>query len=88
MRYLEIPEISVVHGEKAVKALQDFISELETQEPKELTKKQIDALIKVAKGLISSIEAEEQSANACQQRKKTLFGFLTPSLWFSTLHKR
>lgn len=73
MRYIEIPEFLVLRGEKAVKALCDFISELEEQRGKELTEKQTDALIKLARGLISSIEAEEQAATSDKDIKRTWF---------------
>ncbi len=87
MRQIEIPKTVVLHGEKAINALYDFISELETQKSQELTEKQTAALIRVAKGLISSIEAEKQLATSHQQ-KKTLFGFLTHSAWLPILRKR
>ena len=58
MRYIEIPDFPILRGEKAIKALYDFINELEEQRGKELTDKQTDALIKLAHGLISSIEEE------------------------------
>jgi hypothetical protein len=45
-------------GEESTKFLYDFMDELEEQRNGELTEKQIMALIKVAKGLISSIEAK------------------------------
>lgn len=57
---MEIPEISILRGDKALKALYDFIDELENQGEKELTEKQTAALIKFAKGLISTIETETQ----------------------------
>lgn len=55
---IEIPEFPRLRGKKAVKALHDFIAELEEQNGKELADKQTTALIKIAKGLISSIQAE------------------------------
>ena len=58
MRYIEIPEFPVFRGEKAIKFLRDFANELEEHRSEELTVKQAAALIKIAKGLISSIEAE------------------------------
>ncbi len=59
MQYIEIPEISILRGDKALKALYDFIDELKQGE-EELTEKQTAALIKFAKGLISTIETETQ----------------------------
>ena len=58
MQYIEIPKFPVFRGEKAIKFLRGFINELEEQRSEELTEKQVVALIKIAKGLISSIEAE------------------------------
>jgi hypothetical protein len=75
MRYIEIPEFPVLQGEKAITALSEFISELETQKSEELTDKQTDALIRVAKGLISSIK-QEQTSTSHKQRKRRLFDFI------------
>jgi hypothetical protein len=58
MQFIEIPEFEILRGEKAIEALNVFINELEGQRGKELTDKQTDALIRMAKGLISSIETE------------------------------
>jgi len=60
MQPIEIPEFEILRGEKAIEALYVFINELEEQRGKELTDKQTNALIKMAKGLISSIETETQ----------------------------
>jgi len=60
MQPIEIPEFEILQGEKAIEALYVFINELEGQRGKELTDKQANALIKLAKGLISSIETETQ----------------------------
>lgn len=55
MEYLEFP---ILHGDKEVKTLHDFINEFEEQMGKELTKKQMAALISLAEGLVSSVEKE------------------------------
>jgi hypothetical protein len=60
MQPIEIPEFEILRGEKAIEALYVFINELEGQRGKELTDKQTNALIKLAKELISSIETETQ----------------------------
>ena len=60
MQLIDIPEFPRLRGEKAIEALYDFVDELEKQRSEELTDKQTKALIKFAKGLISSIEAEMQ----------------------------
>jgi len=55
---MKIPKFPVFRREKAIRFLRDLINEFEEQRSKELTEKQVAALIKIAKGLISSIEAE------------------------------
>jgi len=60
MQFIDIPESPRLRGEKAIEALYDFVDELEKQRSEELTDKQTKTLIKFAKGLISSIEAETQ----------------------------
>ena len=60
MEYLKIPEFPILCGEKAIKALHDFIDELEKERVKELTDKQTTLLIRLAKGLISSIEQKSR----------------------------
>jgi len=60
MQPIEIPEFEILRGEKAIEVLYVFINELEGQRGKELTDKQTNALIKLAEGLISSIETETQ----------------------------
>ena len=84
MRHIEIPEFPVLRGEKAIKALYDFIDELEEQRGKELTEKQTTALIKLAKGLISSIEAETRSDTSYKNIKEMSFvtAFAHPPLLF------
>jgi hypothetical protein len=58
MQPIEIPEFEILRGEKAIEALHVFINELEGQRGEKLTDKQTNALIKLAKGLISFIETE------------------------------
>jgi len=74
MQPIEVPKFPTLHGKKAIKALHYFINELETQGGKELTENQTAALIKLAKGLISSIEAETLSDTCGRSVKKMLFG--------------
>ena len=59
---IEIPEIPELRGEKAIKVLYDAIAELEEQRGNQLTDKQARALIKIAKGMISSIQKEKERA--------------------------
>ncbi|MFX0202396.1 MAG: hypothetical protein ACFFCW_40340 [Candidatus Hodarchaeota archaeon] len=61
MELLEIPKLPVLRGEEAIWALSNFINELEEQRGKELTDKQCSALIRLAKGLMSSIEEDIKS---------------------------
>ncbi len=64
MQPIEIPKFPRLRGQKAIKALYDFINELEEQRGKELTDKQTTALIKLANGLISSIKREARSGTS------------------------
>ncbi len=73
MSWLEIPELPVLRGKEAIKALHDFIVELEKQKDEELTEKKTNALIKLAKGLISSIEAEKGAVNSGGRVKEIWF---------------
>jgi len=57
---IEIPEIPELRGEKATSALHNAIAELEEQRGNQLTDKQTRALIKIAKGMISSIQEERE----------------------------
>lgn len=73
MQHIEIPEFPRLRGEKAIEALYDFVSELEGQRGEELTEKQITTLIKFAKGLISSIEAEKRSRRSVKDVEERCF---------------
>ena len=59
MEPIEIPKFPRLHGKRAVKGLHDFIEELEERRGEELTDKQIDALTRIARELISTIEYEK-----------------------------
>ena len=52
-----LPEFPRLQGEEAIEALHKFIKELDEKD-KDLTKKQTKTLKKLAKGIITSIEAE------------------------------
>ena len=73
MQFIETPEFPRLRGEKAVEALYDFVDELEGQRGEELTDKQTTALIKFAKGLISSIEVEMRSNISDKHIRETRF---------------
>jgi len=75
MQPIEIPRFQVLRGEKAIKFLYDFINELEEQRGKELTEKQTTTLIKIAKGLISSIEAEMLDTSERVENRRRIFRF-------------
>jgi hypothetical protein len=75
MQFIEIPEFPILRGEEAVKALNEFIIELKEQRGKELTAKQTKALIKLAKGLIHSIETETRASTSGKNIKRK--GFAT-----------
>jgi len=63
MQYMYIPAVQTLRGQEAIKALNDYIQELEEQKPEELTDKQVKALTQSAKALISSIQSETPSKN-------------------------
>jgi hypothetical protein len=70
---IQILEFPKLRGKEAIQALNAFITELEEQRGQELTDKQTNALIKFSSGLISSIEAQNQSnriANKLEQMKE------------------
>ena len=68
-----VPEFPRLRGEKAIKALYDFINGLEEYRGKELTNEQRTALIKLAKGLISHIEAEKKLGASDKEIKERRF---------------
>ena len=74
-----MPKIVYLRGKKAVEALSTFVNELEKQRGKELTDKQVDALIRIANELITCIEAQIQT-NTVFQRE-----YLNPSYYIGTM---
>lgn len=72
--FIEIPESPVLHGEEAIRALQDFIEELE-QNRNEPIDKQSEALIKIAKVLIGAIKAEMWSKTSDRKTKDASWRF-------------
>ncbi len=58
MQYCERPEVHALQGEDAIKALDEYIDEIRESPPEELTEGQAEAMIKLAKGLISVIDEE------------------------------
>jgi hypothetical protein len=53
-----LPEFPRLQGEEAIEALHNFIKELDEKDNKDLMKKQTKTLKKLAKGIITAIEAE------------------------------
>ena len=80
---LERPEIRVLKGEEAKKALVEYIGELEASKPEELTGEQTKIMIKLAKGLVSAIECEttipasNKRLQLIPKFKSTVGGFLS-----------
>jgi len=68
---IKIPKFPVFRGKKAIRVLHYITNELEEQRCEELTEKQAAALIKITKGLISSIELE-----MCAKEKPRRFKLL------------
>ena len=58
MKSSMLPDFPRLQGEETIEALHNLIKELDEKDNKYLTKKQIKTLKKLAKGIISSIEAE------------------------------
>jgi len=58
----------VLEGEEAIKVLNEIINELMAGQAEELTKKQAKAMIKLVKGLISTIEREAQNKTSLKKR--------------------
>ncbi len=63
-----------LRGEEAIEVLYDFVDELEEQRGNELTEKQIQALTKFARGLISSIETEKHLSTFDKELRARWFG--------------
>jgi hypothetical protein len=59
--FIEIPEVKKLHGEEAIKVLQNLIAGLEHNKESKLTKRQKITLIKVASSLIDSIKEEKHN---------------------------
>jgi hypothetical protein len=72
MQVVQVPELPKLRGEEAIKVLRNFVGELEEQRTGELTGEQTTALIKLSLGLISSIEAENQSTQFAKGFKEQL----------------
>ena len=83
IQYLDRPKTVVLKGEQALAVLNEYIHELQMGFAEELTRRQTEAMIKLAKGLISTIESETQTPPKTQvpflpQIKGTIEKFLPP----------
>ncbi len=58
MKSSMLPEFPRLQCEEALEALHNFIKELDEKDNKDLTKKQTKTFKKLAKGIITTIEAE------------------------------
>lgn len=59
-QYIIVPKSKILSGEKAIKALHEYISKLNGEKSAELTERHKVTLMKIAKGLISSLEGEKR----------------------------
>ena len=66
-----MPELQILEGEEAIAALKEYVQELNEKGDENLTPTQTQALIKLAQGLISTIESESQSSEP--ERKQQIF---------------
>ena len=73
MQYIYIPTVQTLRGEAAIKALNDYVINLEEQTPEELTDAQTRALMTFAQGLISSIQAEKCSEKSPKSLREMPF---------------
>jgi len=68
VEYLYKPEVVTFQGEEAKKILEEYIRELEENRPEELTTAQAEAMMRVARGLITVIEGEPPVSSVKRQR--------------------
>ncbi|UCH32160.1 MAG: hypothetical protein JSV05_01865 [Candidatus Bathyarchaeota archaeon] len=66
IQYYKKPAIVVLKGEEAITALNQYIEELRGGQAEELTEEQTGVMIKLAKGLISTIENESLAPESSQ----------------------
>ncbi len=55
---LDTRNLSVLNGEKAIQALQEYIEEVKERRDSDLTEKQTKAMLRLADGLVSAIETQ------------------------------
>ena len=71
MQHFKIPELQILKGEEAIAALKEYVQELNENGDENLTPTQTQTLIKLAQGLISTIESESQSSKP--KKKQQIF---------------
>ena len=70
MQYFEKPEVYVLKGEEAIETLNNYIHELKEGTAQELTEEQTKAMIKLAEGLIQTIQNDTPTR---EKTKKATF---------------
>jgi hypothetical protein len=90
MRYIEIPETPKIQGEDAILALKSYVKELQEEKGNtELSPKQTRAMIKLANGLISSIQTEIRAKSPNRNSKpQRLVSILKEAVAKSALENR
>jgi hypothetical protein len=61
MQNIELPRFRILKGKEAIKALHEYIDELQKTKENILTAEQTSVMIKLAQGLIATIKDEAQS---------------------------
>ena len=64
MQDIEMPKLQVLEGKEAITALKEYIRELNEKGDEDLSPSQIKVLIKLADGLISTIESESHPSGS------------------------
>ena len=68
MQNIELPKFKVLKGKEAIKVLHEYIDELQQGKENILTEEQTSFMIKIAQGLISSIENETKSEELTKEQ--------------------
>lgn len=70
---IKVPETQELRGEEAIKALSNAIAEIEKQRGNQLADKKARALIKIARGMICSIEVTQERTKQEKRRASLPF---------------
>lgn len=84
MQELNYPQTYVLRGEEAIEALNEYINEITSNTPEELTENQTNIMVKLAQSLIQAIEDEDLHVKSknfrftpkVKQTIENLFSFL------------